>query len=247
MSSPQELADQGRGSHRRLLIVDDDVELCELVSEYLTPEGFTIEAVHSGPDAISRTAKEVFSLLILDVMLPGMQGFEVLPRIRASSRVPVIMLTARGEQMDRILGLEIGADDYLPKPFHPRELAARIQAILRRSAPRVENGSATSSPGRLQIGDLDFDPGARSLRKGSQTVELTSVEFDLLGALLRQAGTVVSRDDLAHVVLGRQLAPFDRSVDVHISKLRRKLGPQTNGSERIKTVRGSGYVYALPG
>ncbi len=195
----------------RVLIIDDDVELCELITEFLQPEGFRVDSVHGGTLGLEKALAEDYSLLILDVMLPGTRGFEVLQKIRAKSRVPVIMLTARGDEVDRILGLEIGADDYLPKPFNPRELAAR-----------------------------------RSVRRNSRVVELTAVEFDLLGVFLRSPGKVLQRDELAREVLGRDLTAFDRSIDVHVSNLRRKLGPLPTGQERIKAVRGAGYLYALP-
>jgi two-component system response regulator CpxR len=177
-------------------------------------------------------------------MLPGSRGFEVLQKLRAKSRVPVIMLTARGDEVDRILGLEIGADDYLPKPFNPRELAARIQAVLRRTAAAVAPES--SSPQAIRLGDLEFIRGSRSVLRNSKPVELTSVEFDLLGVFLASPGKVLQREELAREVLGRDLTAFDRSIDVHVSNLRRKLGPLPSGLERIKAVRGAGYLYVLP-
>jgi two-component system response regulator CpxR len=228
----------------RILIIDDDVELCELIAEFLRPEGFLVDAVHSGTLGLEKALEESYSLLILDVMLPGTRGFEVLQRLRAKSRVPVIMLTARGEEVDRILGLEIGADDYLPKPFNPRELAARIQAVLRRSAAASAPESTAAEP--IRQGDVEFNSGSRSILRGGKPVELTSVEFDLLGTFLHSPGKVIARDDLAREVLGRDLTAFDRSIDVHVSNLRRKLGPLPGGAERIKAVRGAGYLYALP-
>jgi len=228
----------------RILIIDDDVELCELVTEFLQPEGFRVDAVHSGTLGLEKALAENYALLILDVMLPGSRGFEVLQRLRAKSRIPVIMLTARGDEVDRILGLEIGADDYLPKPFNPRELAARIQAVLRRSVPASVEESAPAVS--LQLGDLEFNPSGRSVRRNARPVELTSVEFDLLGIFLHSPGKVLEREELAHEVLGRDLNAFDRSIDVHVSNLRRKLGPLPNGQERIKAVRGAGYLYVIP-
>jgi two-component system, OmpR family, response regulator CpxR len=228
---------------RRILIIDDDVELCELLTEYLVPEGFQVDAVHSGTQALERAFTSNYSLLVLDVMLPGTRGFEVLQQIRTKSRVPVIMLTARGDEVDRILGLEIGADDYLPKPFNPRELAARIQAVLRRASPASSEPSSSSEPLRLR--DIELDPGARSVKRDSREIELTSVEFDLLNIFLRAAGTVLQREELARQVLGRDLAPFDRSIDVHVSNLRRKLGPLPDGADRIKAIRSVGYLYVL--
>ncbi len=228
----------------RILIIDDDVELCELITEFLQPEGYRVDSVHSGTLGLERALAENYSLLILDVMLPGSRGFEVLQKLRAKSRVPVIMLTARGDEVDRILGLEIGADDYLPKPFNPRELAARIQAVLRRTSTGAAPEATASQS--LQLGDIEFNPGSRSVRRNSRAVELTSVEFDLLGLFLRSPGKVLQREELTREVLGRDLTAFDRSIDVHVSNLRRKLGPLLNGHERIKAVRGAGYLYALP-
>jgi DNA-binding response OmpR family regulator len=231
-------------SARRILIIDDDVELCELVTEFLEPENFRIVAVHSGTKGLEMALSQAFDLIVLDVMLPGTRGFEVLQRLRATSRVPVIMLTARGEQVDRILGLEIGADDYLPKPFNPRELVARIHAVLRRSsAPPVV--VPTANVEHLHVGDIEFDSASRTILRSKSEIELTSAEFDLLAAFLRSPGVVLAREDLAHQVLGRDLAPYDRSLDVHVSNLRRKLGPLPDGRERIKAVRSVGYLYAV--
>ncbi len=227
----------------RLLVVDDDVELCELVLEFLEPEGFAVEVTHDGVAGLERATSGEHALVVLDVMLPGLNGFEVLRRIRGRSGVPVLMLTARGNDVDRIVGLEIGADDYLPKPFNPRELVARIRAVLRRSrAPEGSPGPAQ----RLTVGDVDLDPGARVVRRGGAIVELTSLEFSLLEVLLRGAGNVVARQELSKSLLGRRLMPYDRSIDMHVSNLRRKLGPGPGGCERIKAVRGLGYVYTLP-
>ena len=226
----------------RILVVDDDVELCELVAEYLTPEGFEVEAVYDGIRGIESALSGEYSLAILDVMLPGMQGFEVLRQIRAKSRLPVIILTARGEDVDRIVGLEIGADDYLPKPFNPRELAARIQAVLRRSAQ-----NSTTAGERIILGDVELEESARIARCGNRELELTSLEFDILAIFLKRPGQVVTREDLAKAVLGRELVPLDRSIDVHISNLRKKLGPYADGANRIRNIRRVGYIYAIPG
>jgi two-component system response regulator CpxR len=231
----------------RLLVIDDDAELCELVAEYLRPEGFEVEAVHEGEQGVERALSGDYVLVVLDVMLPGLNGFEVLRRIRARSGTPVLMLTARGEAIDRIVGLEIGADDYLPKPFDPRELVARIYAILRRTHRyAVSTGAAHGIP-RLTVGDVELDPGARTVRCGGQWVELTGVEFNLLETLLRSAGRLVEREELSKTVLGRRLMPYDRSIDMHVSNLRKKLGHMSGDHERIKTVRGLGYIYTLPG
>jgi DNA-binding response OmpR family regulator len=229
----------------RILIVDDDVELCNLIAQFLAPEGFEIEAEHDGARAVERALAEEHDLLVLDVMLPGMNGFEVLRRIRAQSRMPILMLTARGEEVDRIIGLEIGADDYLPKPFNPRELVARIRAILRRASPEAGNEPAASRRIKLAVGDIELDGGARLVRRAGKEVNLTTVEFDLLRALMEMAGRAVTREELTKAVLGRAFSAFDRSIDTHVSNLRRKLGPDRHGAERIKTVRNVGYLYAL--
>jgi two-component system response regulator CpxR len=228
----------------RILIVDDDVELCDLVSEYLRAEGFEVEAVHEGDRGLQRALSGEHVLIVLDVMLPRMSGLDVLRKLRMQSRTPVLILTARGEDVDRIVGLEIGADDYLAKPFNPRELLARIRAILRRAQP----AASASAPGshRLVVGDVELDAGARVVRRHGEPVELTSVEFALLEMLLRSAGQVVTREQVAQEVLGRKFFPYDRSIDMHVSKLRKKLGEQQDGAERIKTIRGVGYIYALP-
>jgi DNA-binding response OmpR family regulator len=222
----------------RVLIVDDDVELCRLLGERLSSEGFALEAVHDGLRGLERVLSQEHALVILDLMLPGMGGLDVLRRVRNQSPVPVLILTARGEDVDRILGLEIGADDYLPKPFNPRELIARIRAILRRTSPTA----ATNNP--VSVGDLQLDPAAREVRMDGLPIDLTSVEFALLEALLRDAGHVVTREQLTETVLGRKLGPFDRVIDVHISNLRKKLN-RAHGEERIKAVRGSGYVFVV--
>lgn len=225
-----------------ILIIDDDRDLCDLLGDYLTPEGFTVEAVYNGLEGVERALSGKYSLVVLDVMLPGLNGFEVLRRIRALSGISVLMLTARGEDVDRIVGLEIGADDYLPKPFNPRELVARIRAILRRGESRPQT---QSEPARLVVGDIELIPGSRTLLRSGEKVELTTVEFAILETLLRQAGQVVSRDDLVKQALGRNLNVYDRSIDVHVSSLRKKLGQSVDGSERIKTIRSIGYQYAI--
>ena len=227
-----------------ILIIDDDSELCELVGEYLEGEGFEIDAAYDGLSGIERCLEREPDLVILDVMLPGIGGFEVLSRIRTHSRVPVIMLTARGEEVDRIVGLEMGADDYLPKPFNPRELVARIRAIFRRA---VAPETVGDEPEVLVIGDLEIDIGARQVQCAGVAVELTGAEFAILETLVRAAGTVVERNDLSRQALGRRASTFDRSLDVHLSNVRKKLGPMPDGGERVKTVRGVGYLYVKPG
>ncbi len=227
----------------KILLVDDDKGLCELLGEFLETEGFKVEAIHDGERAVPKALGERFSLVILDVMLPGLGGTEVLKSIRRQSSVPVLMLTARGDDVDRIVGLELGADDYLPKPFNPRELVARIRAILRRGrleAPGETQGNV------LRVSDLAIDPAARHVSVGGTRIDLTTVEFDLLEALAQAAGTAFSRENLVRQVLKRPFSPFDRSLDVHVSNLRRKIGTYPDGSERIKTVRGLGYILAMP-
>ena len=227
----------------KILIIDDDVALCELVTEYLEPLGFQVEAVHRGDSGVELARQSEHDLILLDVMLPGQNGFEVLRHIRESLKIPVLMLTARGDDVDRIVGLEIGADDYLPKPFNPRELAARIRAILRRSSGRegLENSQT------LVVGDVEIELGTRLVRRGGKIIELTAVEYDVLEKLLRAAGRIMTREELSRDVLGRSPSPFDRSIDMHISNLRKKLGHQVGHAERIKTVRGVGYIYIQAG
>ena len=225
----------------RVLVIDDDVGLGELIKEYLGPEGYDVEATHNGERGISRAMSDDHALVILDVMLPGINGFDVLRRIRSRSRIPVLMLTARGDDVDRIVGLEIGADDYLSKPFNPRELVARIRAILRRTQP---SDSLSGPRESMMVGDIEMDTATRTVRRSGELIELTVVEYDLLEKLLRSAGQIAKREDLVKEVLGRELSPFDRSIDMHVSNLRKKLGHQLNGLERIKTIRGVGYIYA---
>ena len=232
--------------NNRLLVIDDDTELCDLVAEYLAPEGLVVESSYDGKTGVERASSGNYALIILDVMLPGINGFEVLRRIRAFSAVPVLMLTARGEVVDRVVGLEIGADDYMPKPFNPRELVARIHAILRRTDAIPETPFGREKTNVVEIGDVELDSGSRVVFCKSKPVEVTSAEFNILEMLLRGAGQLVEREDIAKKVLGRRLMPYDRSVDMHISNLRKKLGHLINGQERIKTVRGLGYIYTLP-
>lgn len=227
----------------RILVIDDDVELCELVDQYLNSQGFQVDAVHDGSSGVERALSGIYSLVILDVMLPGIRGFEVLRQIRAKSALPVIMLTAHGEDVDRIVGLEIGADDYLPKPYNPRELAARIHAVLRRTA--TSPTKETFNPVTILLDDIRLDTRARTARHKSRDVELTSAEFELLALFFKAPGQVLSRDDLVKSALGRELEPLDRSLDVHVSNLRKKLGPCPDGTERIRAIRNVGYVYVV--
>lgn len=231
-----------RPDSSEVLIIDDDAGLCKLVTRYLAGEGFEIESVQSGEQGIEAALSRSYEIIVLDVMMPGMNGFEVLRRIRAESRTPILMLTAKGDVHDRILGLELGADDYLAKPFDPQELAARIRAILRRSRP----GSAKTPTSLLRMGDIELNPGTRSIQRAGEALSLTTVEYDLLEFLLRATGQVVGREELADKVLGRAFSPFDRSIDTHICNLRKKLGALADGTERIKGVRGIGYLYASP-
>jgi two-component system response regulator CpxR len=224
----------------RLLLIDDDAELSRLVARFLAGEGFETVWASCGEAGIEAALAQPYSLILLDVMMPDTGGFEVLRRIRQQSRVPVLMLTARGDTHDRVRGLEMGADDYLPKPFDPAELAARVRAILRRSVPPVAQASS------VVFGDIELDPGAREVRRAGAPLDLTTVEFDLLAALLRAPGSTISREDLVRNVLRREFSPFDRSIDTHVCNLRRKLGPLAGGGDRIKGVRGSGYLYVAP-
>jgi two-component system response regulator CpxR len=222
-----------------ILVIDDDTELCELLAELLAQEGFRVEAVHDGATGLVRAQSAEHALVVLDVMLPGLTGFEVLGRLRKASAIPVLMLTARGEDVDRIVGLEMGADDYLPKPFNPRELVARVRAIHRRASAHANPSAAESSS--IRVDDLELFPSARSARIGGKNLDLTTAEYDLLDALVQKAGVVVPREELSRVVLGRRLSAYDRAIDMHVSNLRRKLGEHSS-EERIKTVRNSGYI-----
>lgn len=221
----------------RVLLVDDDVQLCKLLVERLATEGFTMETVHDGSRGLERALSMEHSLVVLDLMLPGMAGLDVLRRLRKTSPVPVLILTARGEDSDRILGLEMGADDYVSKPFNPRELIARIRAILRRTC------RAEASPGPLIVGDIRMEQAVREVWLEGAPLDLTSAEFSLLEVFMREPCRVLSREQLTESVLGRKLGPFDRVIDVHVSNLRKKLGVPQDG-QRIKAVRGSGYLFA---
>lgn len=221
----------------KLLLVDDDLELNKLLSTYLTQEGFEVTAVMDGASAVKEASLHEYALIVLDVMMPGMNGIEALSRIRMNSSVPVLMLTARGDDIDRIMGLEMGADDYVPKPCLPRELVARIRAILRRTAP-IGN-IASHEP--LHVGELSLWPEKRLATWQGQALDLTSTEFSLLLVLAQQAGKVVSKNDLSEIGIGRPLTRYDRSIDVHMSSIRHKLGNLPDGRSCIQTVRGVGY------
>jgi DNA-binding response OmpR family regulator len=220
---------------RRVLVVDDDVELCQLLAQYLVTEGLSVEAAYNGSAGVDRALSGDHAIVVLDVTLPDIKGFEVLRRLRVRSRVPVLMLTARGDEADRVVGLELGADDYVAKPFSPRELLARLRAVLRRAAPEAVAEKLSSA-------GITVDTGAREAWVDGKPVELTGLEIDLLIALLRRAGRVVPRNALLDLAGRGDVAVGERAVDVHISRLRKKLGddPPT----RIRTVRGVGYVLA---
>jgi two-component system response regulator CpxR len=226
-----------------VLLIDDDTELTKLLEEYLQSEQLHLDAAHDGPSGLQKALANPYAVVILDVMLPGMIGLDVLKQLRQKSTVPVLMLTARGSELDRILGLELGADDYLPKPFNPRELVARLRAILRRTSSTTPSGPAQP----LHLADVELHPESRSVTCAGKPVILTGAEFDLLAAFLRSPGKIISREDLTQAALGRPMSPMDRSIDVHVSNLRRKLGPYDGQQERIKAIRGSGYVYLQPG
>lgn len=229
----------------RVLVIDDDVELCELLSEYLSGEGFSVEAVYNGEDGLETAGNGNYDLIVLDIMLPKLNGFDVLRHIRSKSGIPVIMLTARDEVVDKIVGLEIGADDYLAKPFNPRELVARIRAVLRRIHQEWEDGNGRLQLPVIKIGDIEMHMATRLVYVSGTPVNLTSMEFSILEILLKYAGRFVSRDQLIRSVLGRSPNPYDRSIDVHISRLRKKLGRRVAGTERIKAIRNVGYLYVL--
>jgi two-component system response regulator CpxR len=220
-----------------VLLIDDDMELGSMLTDYLVRYGFRVSVVHRGDTGLKAAREKKWDLILLDVMLPGLGGLDVLKQLRTVSRTGVLLLTARGEDVDRIVGLEVGADDYLPKPFNPRELLARMRAILRRSAgPEFGRDHPP-----LCVDDLELDPAARSVFKRGKDIDLTDVEFALLEALMRSPGTVLGREALAEKVLGRKFNPFDRSLDMHVSRLRKKLSEASGGDDQVKTIRGEGY------
>jgi len=231
----------------RLLLVDDDVELIEMMREYLEPEGFTVAAAHDSAGFWGATP-DTADLIILDVMLPGRSGFELLKELRKRSEVPVIMLTAKDNDVDRVVGLEIGADDYVSKPFNPRELVARVRAVLRRTKAEPKAAAEPACTPRLVIDDVELDGAARQAWCRNALLDLTSAEFSLLEFFLGKAGQVVGRDELSQAAFGRQNGnKIDRNVDTLVSKLRRKLDPDESTEYRIKTVRNAGYIYVLLG
>ena len=221
-----------------ILLADDDIELCGLLKEYFESEGFDVRLANDGAAALDEAGKPGLDLVVLDVMMPKMNGMDVLRELRKVSRLPVIMLTAKGDDMDRILGLELGADDYVPKPCNPRELLARIRAVMRRAQVPGDHGA-------IGVDDLELNQGSRTLTKSGETVDLTSTEFSILLELLQHRGEVVSKRDLYVSALGREPVAHDRSLDMHVSNLRRKLGPDPRGENRIETIRGIGYQYRV--
>ncbi len=230
----------------RVLLIDDDVELCSMLTDYLGRHGFQVTAIHRGDAGLKMAREHPWTMVLLDVMLPGLDGFEVLKQLRSASAVSVLLLTARGEDVDRIVGLEMGADDYLPKPFNPRELLARMRAVLRRNAGAEPVSDISTT---LHVDDLELDTATRRVRVKGKMIEVTDVEFGLLEVLMRSSGQVVSREELAEFALGRSLNAFDRSLDMHVSRLRRKLDEADPSLDRVKTIRGAGYqlaVYSTP-
>jgi two-component system response regulator CpxR len=226
---------------KRLLVVDDDHGLVNLLKRFLEGEGFAVDTAYDSPAGLKAALSGDYEMVILDVMLPGGSGFELLKSLRQQSGVPVLLLTARGEAVDRILGLEIGADDYLAKPFDPRELVARIRAILRRTHETVTGLPHAEGDEIVSLGDIEMSLGTRTVTCGGQPIDVTSVEFNVLELLMRHAGSVVTREQIAEVALGRPLNAFDRSVDVHVSRLRKKLGCFPGTDELIRPIRGVGY------
>lgn len=228
----------------RILVIDDDRKLCRLIAEYLEPLGYAVNAAHSGPEGVEVSRSAKWQAVILDVMLPGLDGFEVLKQIRKTSDVPVLMLTARGDEADRIVGLEIGADDYLPKTFSTRELLARLRAVTRRTSREPQ--SADAAPNEIVIGSLRVRAESRNVIVDDRRVDLTPVEFDLLLSLARARGRVKSRDQLLEEIRAREYEVFDRSIDVHISSLRKKLGDDAKEPRFIRTLRSAGYMLIDP-
>ncbi len=227
----------------RVLIVDDDVDLCEMLSEYLGLEGFVVDTAQDGLQGVEQALSGCYDILMLDVMLPNLNGFDCLRRIRTESNTPVMMLTARGEDVDRIVGLEMGADDYLPKPFNPRELIARLRAILRRSSTDHSGKVSIGSPEIIRAGSVEVNTATRQVICAGTLIDLTSTEYNVLEVLLSNAGKVVTKETLSEQALGRKLMTYDRSIDVHVSKLRRKLAPEPNRHDLIKTIRSIGYQF----
>jgi len=245
MAAPPKTAAPAAVPATRVLVIDDDRKLCRLIKDYLEPLGYNVQATHTGPEGAERAVAESWHAVILDLMLPGCDGFEVLKRIRTHSAVPVLMLTARGDEADRIVGLELGADDYLPKTFSTRELLARLRAVTRRST-QTSPGAAADADEEVVAGDLRINPAARTAVLGKTTLTLTPVEFDLLLSLARAQGRVKSREQLLDEIRNRNYEVFARSIDVHISALRKKLGDDPKEPRFIRTVRSAGYMLIRP-
>lgn len=226
---------------KSILLVDDDYELCELLQEYMQMEGFQLHAVQDGETGLQEALSNNYDLVLLDVMLPKLNGFELLKRLRLQSNIPVIMLTARGESVDRVLGLEYGADDYIPKPYHHHELLARIRAIFRRIGI---NNNSTANSGVITVDELQLNISKRVVLLDGVELGLTGAEFGVLQCLMENVGQLVNKDTLSLAALGRALMAYDRSIDMHVSNLRKKLGKRADGSEWIKTVRSRGYMLA---
>ena len=244
MAAPTKPAVPAAAPATRILVIDDDRKLCRLIKDYLDPLGYSVHAAHTGPEGAERAVAESWHAVLLDLMLPGCDGFEVLRRIRKQSAVPVLMLTARGDEADRIVGLELGADDYLPKTFSTRELLARLRAVTRRSTQT--SAAANEADDEVIAGDLRINVGARAATLGKQSLTLTPVEFDLLLSLARAQGRVKSREQLLDEIRNRNYEVFDRSIDVHISALRKKLGDDPKEPRFIRTVRSAGYMLIRP-
>lgn len=224
----------------KILLVDDDQELCELLARYLEREGIETDQIHTGPEGLKQALSQSYDAMVLDIMLPGMTGLEVLTELRKKSQLPVVMLTGKGDEMDRIVGLEIGADDYLPKPCNPRELIARLRAVLRRSQA---DSNVKKDDGIIHVDELEIDHSQHHVLKNNEPLELTVTEYNILNTLVSHLGKVVEKNQLAEEAMSRSLTLFDRSLDMHLSNLRKKLGVHDDGQTRIKTIRGVGYMY----
>ncbi|MBN2059873.1 MAG: response regulator transcription factor [Deltaproteobacteria bacterium] len=242
MMSPEALS-----ARIRVLVIDDDKKLCHLIKEYLYPMGYDVSSAYTGPEGLKMALTGDFHLVILDVMMPGMDGFEVLKTLRKESDLPVLMLTARGDETDRIVGLEMGADDYIPKTFSTRELLARLRAVIRRSFKSDKSAGQASSDELVISGDLIISRTSRTASLGAKALDLTPIEFDILVCLVSAAGRVMTRDQLLDTIMGRSYEVFDRSIDVHISLLRRKLGDDIHNPRFIRTVRSAGYMFIAQG
>ena len=228
-----------------ILLIEDDTDLCAMLKDYLGRHGFSVVAMHDGERGLREALTGKFAMVLLDVMLPSLDGFEVLRRLRTSSSVSVLLLTARGEDVDRIVGLEIGADDYLPKPFNPRELLARMRAVMRRRGGPETAAAEAPAASPVALMGLELNVSARMVLYNGEALDLTAVEFNLLQMLMQFAGTVVDRDKLTEHALGRKQNAFDRSLDMHVSRLRRKLDEAGNLGDRVLTIRGTGYQLAI--